>query len=135
MSRTPKLHVVCLLALFLMIGAVSSRSANITQTDCSKVSDADIVKAVQEKIKADSQFNDQWKHINVSSKDRVVTLSGWTNGKDAVNTLVKYARSANCVKSVKNNLSPVRKEGCGQAQKRCGDICIGDDEQCNLMME
>ncbi len=97
---------------------------NTTQPNCAAVTDADIVKAIHEKIKADSRFNDQWKHINVSSKERVVLLNGWVKGQESVKTLGKYARSTECVKDVKNRLSSVRKDGCG-------DICIDEYDECN----
>src|SRR5881275_3629674 len=65
--------------------------------DCSTMTDADIVTAIQAKIKADRRYTDQWTHINVSSRERVVTLEGWVAGKGAIPRLVSYAKRTKCV--------------------------------------
>src|SRR5436190_1517070 len=67
------------------------------QTPCASTTDAQIVAAIQEKIKADKRFDDQWRHINVSSRDRVVTLTGWVKNGVQASALIRYARRIKCV--------------------------------------
>src|SRR3954466_5209942 len=73
--------------------AVSSRA----QKPCTATTDAEIVVAIQGKIKADKRFDTQWKHINVSAIKRVVTIAVWVNGRVQYNDLLKYARTTKCV--------------------------------------
>ena len=101
------------------------------QNKCANTTDAEIVAALNEKIKADKRFDDQWKHINVSSKNRVVTLRGWAKGQAQVDDLIKFARATKCVKRVISKLKPRRTLGCPPGLKPCGDTCIGKDEECN----
>ena len=117
--------------LAYMPSQTASQSA--AQNPCGSTTDAEIVAAVQEKIKADKRFDDQWRHINVSSRNRVVTLQGWVKGRAQVNALFKYARTTRCVRRVLNRLRPYRTVGCMAGQKRCGDICIDRNQNCNLI--
>ncbi len=108
-------------------------SSSPAQSRCRSTTDAEIVAAIHEKIKADTRFDDQWKHINVSSRNRVVTLSGWVKGRVQVRDLGKFASTTACVRRVINRLKPRRKVGCGPGQARCGDICISASEDCNII--
>ena len=112
-----------------------SRTAppSAAQNRCGSTADAEIVAAIHEKIKADHGFDDQWRHINVSSRKRIVTLMGWAKGRAQVNALYKYARATACVRRVINRLRPFRTVGCGPGMKRCGDICIDRNQDCNLI--
>ncbi len=139
-SITKRTFIVLSLASLLLIGALAAQSdkkpakpAPAAKVDCSTVTDADIVKAIQEKIKADPKFKDQLKQINVSSKDHMVTLNGWVRGQAAKATVGKYAKTAACVKKVANNLGTRLKVGCSPGQKPCGDICIDEKSDCNIM--
>lgn len=109
------------------------RSTSAVKVNCTATTDAEIVTAIQAKIKADKRFNNQYKHINVSSTNRVVTLDGWANGKVQVNDLLKFARTTKCVKKVVAKLATRMMVGCAAGQKQCGDICIDKNEQCNLI--
>lgn len=113
-------------------GTPSPRPA---QNNCASTTDAEIVAAIHEKIKGDKRFDGQWRHINVSSRNRIVTVRGWVKGRVQANDLVKYARTTRCVRRViSKNLRTFRSTtGCGAGQKRCGDICIDRNEECNLI--
>jgi osmotically-inducible protein OsmY len=100
---------------------------------CAATTDAEIVAAIQEKIKADKRFDDQWKHINVSSRNRVVSLGGWAKGGVQVSDLIKLSRATACVKKVVSSLRPGIKVGCGPGQRPCGDTCIARTDTCNLI--
>jgi hypothetical protein len=147
MAKLNLLRTVLILSVSLFLcGAAAKTDGGLTQTPsqtpsqstaqnpCGSTTDAEIVAAVQEKIKADKRFDDQWRHINVSSLKRVVTLSGWVKGRAQVNDLIKYARAIRCVRRVLGNrLRPFRSVGCAAGQKRCGDICIDRNQNCNLI--
>ena len=112
-------------------GTSSPRTA---QNSCRSATDAELVAAIHEKIKADKRFDDQWQHINVSSRDRVVTLRGWVKGRAQLRDLFKYARTTRCVRRVTSHLRTFRSNaGCPPGMKRCGDICIDRSEVCNLI--
>ena len=130
-SKIPNLLLACSLLFVLMISTITTRSANFPQTDCSTMTDADIVKAIQQKIKENPQLAEQWKQFNITCKDKVVSIRGWVKGEEAVKTMGKYARQTACVTKVNNRLQSVKSDGCGRLQQRCGDICIGSGEQCN----
>ena len=102
------------------------------KTDCTKTTDADIVKAIYDAMKKKgNDYDGQIIHVNVVSKDGVVTLQGWAKNEKTKKGIEKIARKIKCVKQVVNQLGdgPV---GCGPGQKRCGEICIGLEETCNI---
>lgn len=105
------------------------------QSKCKSTTDEEIVAAVNEKIKADTRFDDQHRHINVSSTKRVVTLRGWVKGRAQANDLIKYARTTGCVRRVvSKDLRTFRSNtGCMSGQKQCGDICIDRNQTCTLL--
>ncbi len=113
----------------------ATTSATSAQGSCAATTDAEIVAAIQEKIKADARFDDQRKHINVSSRNRVVKLSGWVKGRRQMMDLITFARTTHCVRRVVNKLKPFRKVGCSAGQKQCGDTCIDRNEQCNIIQD
>ena len=139
-SISKKIFILMPLAFFLLVGAFAAQSnkkaakpAPPPKVDCSTITDADIVKAIQDKIKADPKFKKQLKLINVSSKDKVVILNGWVKGQAAKTTVDKYAKSVKCVQSVTNDLKTRLTVGCSPGQKPCGDICIDEKADCNIM--
>ena len=137
---------VLFVGLFLC-GAVANTDVGLTKTqsalpssgqrqnDCRSTTDAEIVAAIHEKIKADKRFDDQWRHINVTSRNRIVTIRGWVKGRVQVNDVIKYARTTRCVRRViSNHFRTYRSSGsCGPGMKRCGDICIERNQECNLI--
>ncbi|MGH9799114.1 MAG: BON domain-containing protein [Blastocatellia bacterium] len=139
-SITKKAIFLLPLAPLLLVGAFAAQGdkkpakpAPPAKVDCSAVTDADIVKEIQDKIKADPQFKDQLRQINVRSKGNVVTLEGRVKGPAAKTTAGKYAKVAKCVKKVVNKLGTKLTVGCSPGQKLCGDICIDKDAECNIM--
>jgi osmotically-inducible protein OsmY len=142
-SISKKVIVLLPLAFFLLVGVFAAQSDKKAakpappKVDCSAVTDADIVKTIQDKIKANPKFKKQLNLINVSSKDKAVILNGRVINKAAIATIGKYATSTKCVQSVKNGIGlganrPVS-ASCGPGQKPCGDICIAEKADCNIM--
>ncbi len=138
-SITKRIIILLSLASLLLVGAFAAQSDKkpakpaSPKVNCSKTTDADIVKTIQDKIKADPKFQDQLKQINISSTNGKVTLEGWVKGQAAKIIVGKYAKSAQCVKGVTNNLGTRLKVGCGRGEKLCGDICVGQKSECNIM--
>lgn len=140
--RTTLILSLLVLCLALVItGVGSTKTPAFASADkgakstCTTTTDAQLVTAVQEKIKADKRFDGQWKHINVSSLNRVITMNGWTKGTVQVKALLGFARTTPCVRKTVSKLTPQLRVGCSVGQKQCGDICIDRNEQCNLIGE
>lgn len=100
------------------------------KTDCSATTDVQTVDAIYDgmKIKYENQMN----HINVRSKDGVVTLEGWTTTKKIRKEIEKIAKKTSCVKRVTNDLTVGAGGGCGPGTKKCGGTCIPTSETCNV---
>jgi len=109
-----------------------TRKTKTHQTGCSKTSNADIVKAIQEQLAADSAIKDQMRHINVSVKKRTVTLEGWLDGKESVAKAAALAKGTKCVKRVISKLKEKGGGSCGAGLKPCGDSCIDRRSVCNI---
>lgn len=105
-------------------------SASAQKTDCAAKTDEQIVKEIYAKIS--EKYDDQIIHINVRSKDGVVTLEGWGTTKKVVKDIVKMAKKIKCVKKVENLLTIGIGGGCAPGMKKCGAICIPDTEICNI---
>ncbi len=119
-------------------GEVDSQNANSSTTmapanRCDAVTDAEIVTAIHDKIRADKVLFAQRSHFNVSSLDRIVTLNGFVKGRSAVLRMGRLASGTRCVRRVKNKLGSAFRVGCGPGQKQCGDICIDENATCNPM--
>ncbi len=115
------------LVLFSSVGVSAQK-----KKDCTQTTDADIVKAIYDKMKKSAKYEKQILHVNVVSKDGVVTLDGWATTEKIKLEIEKIARKIKCVKQVVNNLELSAGIGCGPGQKKCGDICIGTQETCNI---
>jgi len=147
MAKPNHLSTALILAAGLFLWGAMAKTANASaqtppqtqapgaaQTPCASTTDEQIVAAIQEKIKADHRFDDQWGHINVSVSNHVVYLAGWVNGNIQFRALVRYAQKTRCVRRVDTKFfKPYKSGGCGEGMKACGDICIPRDETCNLI--
>ena len=139
LKRSNRERIVLSLSLLLLFVAgllASCHRKPVTPgaQDCAKRTDRHLAKDIKRRVKADRQFDNQRHHVNVSVKDRVVTLEGYVVGTEAVTTLEKYASETACVTKVVNRLtSGGFSGGCGPGQKRCGDICIEQTSTCSLI--
>ena len=148
MAKRNHLRMALLLAVGLLLWGATAKTnvgfaqavaqtpaQSAAQTPCSAATDAQLVAAIQEKIKADHRFDDQWSHINVSVRNRVATLRGWVKGGQQVRDLIRLTQKTRCVRGV--NYKALRSyrsnAGCLPGQKQCGDICIDRTETCNLI--
>jgi BON domain len=117
------------LAIFALI-LLGNIGVSAQKTDCSKTTDAEIVKAIYDKLEV--KYSNQIIHVNVVAKDGVVTLQGWATTKKATKEIAKIAQKVSCVKKVDNKLSLEVGGGCNQGYKKCGDICILTTDTCNI---
>src|SRR2546423_6645596 len=93
------------LALLFVAGlfaSCTSRPRTPGAQDCAKISDRRLVKNFKKRVRAERQFDNQRRHINVSIRDRVVTLEGRVSSTDASAALEKYAYELGCVTKVEN---------------------------------
>ncbi|MEP6925454.1 MAG: BON domain-containing protein [Pyrinomonadaceae bacterium] len=132
--------IVFVLTLFLSFDALASNSdkkakaekVKTPQTNCLTTTNDDIVKAIKEKLEADSDIKDQMRHINISVKNRMVTLEGWLDGKVTVTKAITLAKKTKCVKKVVSKLKERGGGSCGPGQRPCGDTCIDKRSACTI---
>lgn len=142
MSKRRVVFKVVFASLLVLVFAISLLSAGVShsaqpaafQAGCGTVTDAEIIAAIKDKIKADRlhRFDSQLKHINVDSQSRIVTLDGFANGRSQVRALGNFARTTRCVRRVINRLRTSFGVGCGAGTKACGDICIPRGANCMI---
>ena len=126
MTRKSMMKIaLAVFSLILFSGVTAS-----AQVNCATPDDEEIVKEIMQKMKP--KYKSQMRHINVRSKDGIVTLEGWVTTKSAKSAIEKIAGGAKCIKSVVNKLGVGIRSGCGPGQKKCGDICIPSGEVCNI---
>ena len=140
-SKAPQATLFLLLLLSFALNAwaaprVKSKLAKkpkVTQTKCSRTTDADIVNAVKKKFQADPDIAKQMRRINVDSKRRVVRLEGWLDDEKLIAKAATLARTTKCVKRVVG-VSKIRTTGvtsCGPGQQPCCDTCIAKTSTCH----
>lgn len=121
----------CSLMICIAIIA-SSFGAYAQKVDCTKKTDAEIIKAVYDQIRVTNAG--EIRHVNVFYKDGVITLEGFATTKKIKSQLAKLAKKVECVKKVVNKLAIGDTGDCGAGQKECGDICIGEKQTCNICL-
>ncbi|MBK9155670.1 MAG: hypothetical protein IPM25_15920 [Chloracidobacterium sp.] len=110
---------------------------------CDKLSDAEIVANIYEKINKDGSLKSQVSHINVVGVADLATVKfqGWTNSKSDYDKVLNIALSLKCLKVNVNQFesappaenSQQRVEGgCAPGTKACGDVCIPEGDPCNI---
>ena len=117
-----------LMAFSLMLAF--SLGAYAQKTDCSKMTDPEIIDAIYASVNV--KYADQTNHINIRIKEGVVTVEGWATTKNVKKDIEKAAKKIKCVKQVVNELTIGKSGGCAPGQKPCGDICIDAAETCNI---
>jgi len=107
--------------------------------DCSKATDADIVKAVI--VNINKRFSpEQVKselHFTVTAKDGVVSISGDAHGinrkdpRQVRTTVTTIAEKTSCVKKVvTKHFTQDHPIKCLKTQKQCNGGCIDQNEEC-----
>ena len=118
------------LAIFAVVLLGSSDVSAQRKTDCTKTTDAQIVKAVYDRM--EKKYSGQIIHINVTVTDGAVNLVGWATTEEAKMKIEKLVGKTKCVKSVTNNLTIGVGGGCSPGTKSCGGTCIATTDTCNI---
>ncbi len=110
--------------------------------DCSKATDADIVKAVVENINkrfSQEQVKSEL-HFTVTAKDGVVSISGDAHGinrkdpRQVRTTVTTIAQKTSCVKKVvTKHFTQDHPIKCLKTQKQCNGGCIDQNEECTSL--
>ncbi len=117
-----------LLSALVIVFAASAATAQ--KVDCKTQTDQDVAFAVMDNLRV--KYASQMNHINVRSKDGVVTIEGWTTTKKFRSEIEKIVKKTKCVKKIVNKLTVGVGGGCGTGTKPCGTICIPVEETCNI---
>jgi len=132
--------VVCSFALAAATPAPVPQPNSDPQTaDCSKATDADIVKAVIENI--NKRFKpDEIKsqlHFTIMCKNGIVEISGDAHGinrkdpRGVRTTVTTIAQKTSCVKKVvTKHFTQEHPIKCAKTQKPCNGGCIEQNEEC-----
>lgn len=123
----------------LTIGSTSVAPANPQLPSCSQVDDATLATNVKDEL-AKTFSPRVMGAIEVTSKNRVVTLSGSTNFLGTRTRVGQLARKVRCVRRVINRIkfSPPA-QLCSTGQKNCccpdsGCECVPQSSQCPVCM-
>lgn len=117
------------LAIFAFLIACNL-TVSAQKVDCSKTTDEEIVAAIQTNLSA--KYSSQMNHINIHVKNGEVIIQGWTPNKKDRKEIEKIVKKTKCVKKVTNNLKIGTDGGCTNGTKPCGEICIPNDQTCNI---
>lgn len=102
------------------------------KTDCSKMSDTDLIIAIYQNLQ--TKYADEIKHINITITDGVVKLDGWATTEKIKKNIEKMVKKMKCVKSVLNELTIGKGGGCAPGFKECGGACIPEKDPCNICL-
>jgi hypothetical protein len=100
-----------------------------------------IVNSIYEKIKGNKDLASQVSHINITSTNLAVKIQGWVDNQSNYDKVRQYALDAECARVVNENEFSVgeptenlmpRGGGCAPGTRQCGDICIPDNDVCNI---
>lgn len=138
----PVLTILLLMMFLLSFGSLASndfaetntqnQNATTSKLNCSKMPDADIVKAIKEQFQADADISANMNHLNVSVKNRAVKLEGWIGENALILKAISIAKKTQCVKKVTSKLKESGHGTCGPGLKPCGETCIDKTSDCNI---
>ena len=147
-SNVRKVTLVSLLALFFAVGSFAARGVtpppaarpDPQSPDCSKMTDADIVKAVIENLKkrfSPEQVKTQL-HLNITCKDGTVEIAGDAHGINRKNPrevrtrVTTIAQKTSCVKKVvTKHFTEEHPIKCAKDQKQCNGGCVDANAECH----
>ncbi len=122
------------------VNASNSTPGTKVATTCTESDDKQIEQAIRISINEDADLRRQFKHINYDSKFCEIRLHGWIdtwanfkklheriNGVDGVGKihLLKF--------DVRSTSAAV--EECRPPFKKCGELCIPEDDDCNIITD
>ena len=123
--------------LFLFFIITAFATVDVSAQDCTTPDDEAIVNSILSKISKNSSLESQMNHINVISTNGVVKIQGWVENTNDFEKVQDYALETSCVRlvnvnSFEDSAPEGLKQGCSGGTKPCGDICIPDNDTCNI---
>jgi hypothetical protein len=113
----------------------------VTGQQCENTAETNkaIVDNIYKEIKADKNLAPQISHLNITATNLVVKIEGWADSQKDYDKIQSIALKTNCVKAVNVNKLNSQKPpentlilGCSGGTKKCGDICIPENDICNI---
>lgn len=130
-----------LLAVFVFAVSVDQTYAQ----KCEDTTNEQIVEYMYAKIKSNSKLASQISHINIISENRVVRFQGWVESENDYKSIESIALGNNCIVMINPSVKDfARKKPDGESlrggmcvgeTKPCGDICIPNNDTCNISGE
>lgn len=128
----------CICAFVLTLTTTSGTAF----AQCAKATDAQVVSDIYTRIKENKSLTSQVSHINVVSSSLAVKFQGWADNKNDFDAVVEIGMTTNCARVVNiNNFldappptgdSLKSTGGCASGTKACGDVCIPENDVCNI---
>lgn len=136
------IKISLMLAVFVFISFFDMSVNQTYAQKCEDVTDEQIVEYMYAKMKENKQLAPQISHINVISKYRAIRFQGWVASEDDYKRLEKIGLGNFCITLINpsvNDLARKEPEGdvvrgglCSGGTKACGDICIPENDICNI---
>lgn len=110
-----------------------SNSAASKKFDCSKATDSQIAREINNQIRKIKARNyGKTSNIRVAVKNKVITLRGRILNQRAYREITNYVKNLKCGRSFNNLLNTGCNIGdCNKPNKMCGGICILCTDTCN----
>lgn len=140
-SKTIVKMIIVIFAFFIFISAFNLSNNPVLGQKCENdtATNNAIVNSLYEKIKGNKDLAPQISHINISSTNLAIKIQGWADSKKDYDKIIEYALKTDCARVVNvNNFneekpkSIAKGQGCAPGTKQCGDICIPDNDVCNI---
>lgn len=124
---------------FLFLSAIIfAATISAEAQECGKSVDSDIVNSFYAKLQKNSSLSTQINQVNATSVNQALKIRGWVNGSKDYQKVIDYALETKCVRVVNVNdfessePEGLKSGGCVGGTKPCGDICIPENEICNI---
>ena len=129
-----------LTSMFAFLVFVSAAGTSVQSAYGQCKSDEAIVSAIYAKIEPNSKLQSQVSHINVSATGGAVKIMGWAENKSDHDKVVQFAFEETCTlvndkyfyETEAEGNSLMGGGGCSGGTKPCGDICIPENDSCNI---
>lgn len=133
------IKIAVMFSFFVFISTFDSSINKAFGQACGNTSETNgtIVDSLYTKIKANKNLASQVSHINITSTNLVIKLEGWVHNASDWDKIHQYALSTDCANLVNPHKLLKEKpesllQSCSTGTKQCGDICIPDNDVCNI---
>lgn len=128
-------------AAFFMVMFCDLSIGRVFAQKCEQTTDEQIVEYMYTKMKANSTLASQVMHINVISTNRVIRFQGWVKDEASYKKLESIGLENSCIVMINPSVKDLLREEpteemrlamCAGGTKPCGDICIPENDACNI---